>query len=133
MIIILCEMVIFCFFLRRRFHIHPMFGSSIVVHKCQTIDYDDVHGRDDEDDNDKNDDSDDCKILTIIMMMVMIMMMMMVQKCGSIVVSAHLIMMIFFMIMMIVVIMMMLTMVQKCGSIVVSAASRTLGRTAMLH
>ena len=62
-----------------------------MVHKCQTIDYDDVHGRDDGDDNDKNDDSDDCKILTIIMMMVMIMMMMVVQKCGSIVVRAYLI------------------------------------------
>ena len=31
-----------------------MLGSSIIVHKCQTIDYDDVHGRDDEDNNDKN-------------------------------------------------------------------------------
>ena len=67
------------------------------------------------------------------MMVVIMMRLVIVQKCGSIVDSAHLIMMIFFMIIMIVVIMMMLMMVQKCGSIVVSAASRTLGRTAMLH
>ena len=56
MIAILKNQFIFAFLLRPRFHIHPVFGSSIAVHKCQTIDYDDVHGRDNEDDNDKNDD-----------------------------------------------------------------------------